>query len=80
VVEADIQSFFDRIDHDQLMAMLERRIDDKPFLRLIHKWLKAGVLEPDGAVVHPVTGTPQGGVVSPVLANIYLHCPSWTNG
>jgi len=82
VVEADIQSFFDRIDHEALMAMLERRIDDKPFLRLIGKWLKAGVLEPDGTVVHPVTGSPQGGVVSPVLANIYLHhvLDEWVEG
>ena len=53
--------------------MLEERIDDKPFLRLIRKWLRAGILETDGQVVHPVTGTPQGGIVSPVLANIYLH-------
>ncbi len=53
--------------------MLEERIDDKPFLRLIRKWLQAGILETDGQVVHPVTGTPQGGIVSPVLANIYLH-------
>ena len=82
VVEADIESFFDRIDHDALMAMLERRIDDKPLLRLIGKWLKAGVLEPDGTVVHPVTGSPQGGVVSSVLANIYLHpvLDEWVEG
>ncbi len=73
VVEADIQGFFDHIDHNWLMRMLEERIDDKPFLRLIGKWLKAGILETDGQVVHPVTGTPQGGIVSPVLANIYLH-------
>jgi RNA-directed DNA polymerase len=73
VVEADIKGFFDNIDHDWLMRMLEERIDDKPFLHLIRKWLKAGILETDGQVVHPVTGTPQGGVVSPVLANIYLH-------
>lgn len=73
VVEADIKSYFDTIDHAWLMRMLEERIDDKPFLRLIRKWLKAGVLETDGQVVHPATGTPQGGIVSPVLANIYLH-------
>jgi hypothetical protein len=53
--------------------MLEERIDDAPFLRLIRKWLKAGILETDGQVEHPATGTPQGGVVSPVLANVYLH-------
>jgi RNA-directed DNA polymerase len=73
VVEADIKGFFDNIDHAWLMRMLEERIDDKPFLHLIRRWLKAGILETDGQVVHPVTGTPQGGVVSPVLANIYLH-------
>jgi len=73
VVEADIRGFFDNIDHDWMIKMLEERIDDKPFLRLIRKWLRAGILETDGQVVHPVTGTPQGGIVTPVLANIYLH-------
>ncbi|MGC9028431.1 MAG: group II intron reverse transcriptase/maturase [Desulfomonilaceae bacterium] len=73
VVEADIRGFFDTIDHEWMMKMLEERIDDTPFLRLIRKWLRAGILETDGQVVHPVTGTPQGGIVSPVLANIYLH-------
>jgi len=53
--------------------MLERRIADGAFLNLIRKWLRAGVLEEDGRVIHPLTGTPQGGIVSPVLANIYLH-------
>ena len=53
--------------------MLAERIDDRPFLGLIRKWLKAGILETDGQVVHPVTGTPQGGAVSSVLANVYLH-------
>lgn len=53
--------------------MLEQRIDDRRFLALIRKWLKAGILEEDGQVVYPVTGTPQGGIVSAVLANIYLH-------
>jgi group II intron reverse transcriptase/maturase len=73
VVEADIRGFFDRLDHDWMIKMLEQRIDDAAFLRLIRKWMKAGVLEEDGKVLHPVTGTPQGGIVSPVLANIYLH-------
>ncbi|WP_338034846.1 reverse transcriptase domain-containing protein [Lamprobacter modestohalophilus] len=73
LVEADIRAFFDRIDHDKLIEMLQQRIDDEPFLRLIRKWLKAGVLEPDGAVQHPETGSPQGGIISPMLANIYLH-------
>jgi group II intron reverse transcriptase/maturase len=73
VVEADIKGYFDSIDHEWLLKMLEQRIDDCAFIGLIRKWLKAGILETDGKVVHPVTGTPQGGVVSPVLANIYLH-------
>jgi len=64
---------FDNIDHDWLMRMLEQRIDDCAFLGLIRKWLKAGILEEDSKVILPVTGTPQGGVVSAVLANIYLH-------
>lgn len=73
LVEADIRGFFDNIDHEKLIALLEQRIDDKPFLRLIRKWLKAGILEPGGQVIYPETGTPQGGIVSPMLANIYLH-------
>ena len=73
VVEADIKGYFDHIDHERLMEMLRLRIDDRPFLRLIEKWLKAGVLDTDGQVLHPVTGLPQGGIVSPILANIYLH-------
>jgi RNA-directed DNA polymerase len=73
LVEADIRGFFDNIDHEKLIELLELRIDDKPFLRLIRKWLKAGILEPDGAVEHPEKGSPQGGIVSPILANIYLH-------
>jgi len=73
VVEADIMGFFNHMDHDWLMRMLSERVDDAPFLNLIRKWLKAGILEPDGDVIHPDTGTPQGGVISPVLANVYLH-------
>jgi RNA-directed DNA polymerase len=73
LVEADIRSFFDQIDHAKLIELLELRIDDKAFLRLIRKWLKAGILEPDGTVHHPEEGSPQGGSVSPILANIYLH-------
>lgn len=73
VVEADIKGFFDNIDQEKLMAMLAQRINDGRLLRLIRKWLKAGVLEEDGRVVDPATGTPQGGIVSPVLANVYLH-------
>ncbi|HAM53355.1 MAG TPA: group II intron reverse transcriptase/maturase [Nitrospiraceae bacterium] len=73
VVEADIKGFFDHIDHDWLLKMLRQRIDDRAFLSLIQKWLKAGILETDGKVVYPDIGSPQGGSVSPVLANIYLH-------
>ena len=73
VVEADITGFFDNIDHEWMIRMLAERIDDRALLRLIQKWLKAGVLDTDGKVLHPVTGTPQGGVVSPILANVYLH-------
>jgi len=73
VVEADIKGFFDNIRWDWLEKMLEQRINDGAFLNLIRKWLRAGILEEDGRIIHPQTGTPQGGVVSPVLANIYLH-------
>jgi len=73
VVEADIESYFDNIDHNWLIRMLEERIDDRALMRLIKKWLKAGILDTDGKVIHPATGTPQGGIVSPILANVYLH-------
>src|SRR6185369_2264685 len=73
IVEADIRGFFDNLSHQWLMRMLAERIDDEPFLRLIKKWLKAGVLDTDGQVLKPESGTPQGGIVSPVLANVYLH-------
>ncbi len=73
VVEADIKGFFNHIDHDKLLKMLAQRIDDKRFLALINKWLKAGILEEDNSIQYPDAGTPQGGSVSPILANIYLH-------
>jgi RNA-directed DNA polymerase len=73
VVEADIKGFFDNIRWEWLERMLEQRISDGALLKLIGKWLRAGIMEEDGQVMHPQTGTPQGGVVSPVLANIYLH-------
>jgi len=73
VVEADIKGYFEHIQWDWLFKMLEQRIDDGALLGLISKWLRAGILEEDGRIVHPETGTPQGGVVSPVLANVYLH-------
>ena len=73
IVEADIQGFYDHIDHDWLLKMLEQRVDDRAFLNLIRKWLKAGILDTDGKILHPETGTPQGGIISPILANVYLH-------
>jgi group II intron reverse transcriptase/maturase len=73
VVEADIKGFFDTIHHDWMLRMVQERIADGAFLRLITKWLKAGVLDTDGTVLHPASGTPQGGIVSPVLAHVYLH-------
>jgi RNA-directed DNA polymerase len=73
VYEADIKGFFDHIQHDWLVRMLEQRIADGALIRLVRKWLRAGILEEDGRVEHPETGTPQGGIVSPVLANVYLH-------
>ncbi len=73
IVEADIKGYFDNIDHEKLLEILATRINDKAFVHLIRKWLKAGILEPDGYVKHPVTGTPQGGIVSPILSNLYLH-------
>jgi RNA-directed DNA polymerase len=73
LVEADVRSYFDRISHQWLLRMLEERIDDQAFLRLIGKWLRAGVLETDGRILQPEEGTPQGGNVSAILANVYLH-------
>jgi RNA-directed DNA polymerase len=72
VVDVDIRKFFDTIDHGHLRDFLKRRMRDGVLLRLIGKWLNAGVLE-DGCVTHPETGSPQGGVISPILSNIFLH-------
>ena len=72
IVDADIRAFFDRLSRDQLLRFLEHRIGDKRVLRLITKWLNAGVME--GAEwKDDLQGTPQGAVVSPILANVYLH-------
>jgi group II intron reverse transcriptase/maturase len=72
VLEVDVEKFFDRLDHAKLRQILQQRVRDGVVLRLIGKWLNAGVLE-DGSIVRPESGTPQGGVISPILANIYLH-------
>jgi len=72
IVDVDLRKFFDTIDHGHLREFLKRRVRDGVILRLIGKWLNAGVLE-EGILINPVTGTPQGGVISPLLANIFLH-------
>lgn len=72
IVDVDIRKFFDTIDHGHLRDFLRRRIRDGVLLRLIGKWLNAGVLE-DGCLTHPEMGSPQGGVVSPMLSNVFLH-------
>lgn len=72
VLEVDIQGFFDTLGHGHLRTFLDQRVRDGVLRRTIDKWLKAGVLE-DGQIKHPETGSPQGGVVSPILANVYLH-------
>jgi group II intron reverse transcriptase/maturase len=71
-LDADIQGFFDAIDHGHLRELLRQRVVDGVVTRLIGKWLRAGVME-EGVVLHPESGSPQGGVISPLLANIYLH-------
>ena len=72
VVDGDIEQCFDTLDHQQLMAALRRRISDGEMLRLIYRWLKAGVLD-EGSFHDTDQGSPQGGVLSPLLANVYLH-------
>jgi RNA-directed DNA polymerase len=72
VLDADIRGYFDTIDHGWLMKFVEHRIGDRRVLRLMHKWLKAGVME-EGDWRASEVGSPQGATVSPLLANIYLH-------
>ena len=77
IYDADLSSYFDTIPHDQLIKMVERRIADRSILKLIRMWLRCEIVETDGEggkkITRPKTGTPQGGVISPLLANIYLH-------
>src|SRR5690348_10928154 len=72
VLDADIKGFFDNLDKSWLVKFIEHRVADRRILRLIQKWIKAGVME-EGKWFEPQTGTPQGSVISPTLANIYLH-------
>jgi group II intron reverse transcriptase/maturase len=73
VLDADVRKFFDSVSHEWLIRFVEHRIGDPRMIRLIRKWLKAGVMEEDGEVTTSEVGTPQGAVASPLLANIYLH-------
>ena len=72
IIDADVQQFFDKLDHGLLRDLVGKRVRDGVVKRLIGKWLKAGVME-NGCVHYPVEGTPQGGVISPLLANVFLH-------
>lgn len=72
VLEVDIRGFFDAVRHDRLREILDERLTDGAVRRIIHRWLKAGVLH-EGRLSRPTVGTPQGGVISPLLANVYLH-------
>jgi len=72
IIEVDIRKFFDTLDHAHLRSILRQRVVDGVLLRLIDKWLNAGIQE-GGALSYPDSGSPQGGVISPLLANIYLH-------
>ncbi|NET40136.1 MAG: group II intron reverse transcriptase/maturase, partial [Cyanothece sp. SIO1E1] len=72
VIDADIKAFFDQIDHAELRNTIDLRVGDGVIRRTLHKWLKAGIME-DEELRRPTEGTPQGGVISPLLANVFLH-------
>jgi group II intron reverse transcriptase/maturase len=73
IIDADIKGFFDNVDHDILLRLVQRRISDPRVLKLLKGWLKAGVMEDGAYTPSDGTGTPQGGVISPLMANVYLH-------
>ena len=72
IIDVDVQSYFDKIPHGKLVEVLKKRVNDGGIIRLIGKWLNAGVME-EGTLSHAEEGAPQGGVISPVLSNVYLH-------
>jgi len=76
VIDADIQGYFDSIEHDLLMTLVRRRVSDRRVLKLLQQWLKAGVVE-EGQWKPTEVGSPQGGVISPLLANILFACPGY---
>jgi retron-type reverse transcriptase len=81
IIDADLKNYFGSIPHDLLREFIARRVNDGVINKMLDKWMKAGILE-EGEVTYPTEGTPQGGVVSPLLSNIYLHyvLDEWFSG